>query len=143
RAHGVAVRSSRHPDHAGAVGRRRAPCAAHPAPERRTVVAALLGIGPLLSVAAAPDIDDVAVGPAYVIDLQTQPAPSLPQEVDEEYVGFLDQLQEHLAPPGGLQGQTDAAFAPVGMLHEGLEGAFRRPAGTDPDAALGVASLGV
>ncbi len=88
---------------------------------------------------APPYVDDVRVGLAEVLDLDAQPGASRRQEVGQEHVAVLGQLQQHLAGGRVLEGQADAPLAPVGVLHERLEGALGDTAGPDLQTTLGIA----
>jgi len=72
-----------------------------------------------------------------------QPPPGVGQEVGEEHVGGLHQLHEDGVGVGVLEGEADAALAAVRVLHQRLERAVRRAAGSEAEAALRVAGLGV
>ena len=127
--HGVAVGAAGLVDDPGAVRRGGGPGAAHPAPERRAVVAALLGVRAPLAVAAASHVDDLRIGLADVLDLEVQASAGVGQEVDEEDVGVLAQVHEDGMAVGMVERQSDAALAPVRVLHERLKRTRGHPAG--------------
>ena len=107
----VAEGGALHDGRVGAGGRERVGDAAA-RPERRGVVAALLGVGPARALAVAAHVDDLGVdGRMSSTSIRSLP-PRRRQEVGEEDVGVLDQRRRATSRPSSVaEVDADAALA--------------------------------
>ena len=71
-----------------------------PGPERRPVVAALLGVRTLRSLAGTAGNDESGVPVPEVVYVDSQPMPDRGQIVGQEHVGRFDDLHECLVAVG-------------------------------------------
>ena len=112
-------------------------------PERGPVETGCIPLLALLSVPAPPDVDDGRVHPPDVVDVDVEPRAAARQQVSQEDVGAGDELAQDLVPFGRAPVEADAAFTPVGLLHERFERLAAHAQVGDDQIALRVGVLGV
>src|SRR5262249_35065664 len=92
-------------------------------PERRRVVATLLGIGAGRALAMPAHVDDPQVDGPDGLHVDAELAACLGQEVGEEDVGGLDEPDQHVAPLRVADVDADAALPAVRLLHHEVDAA--------------------
>ena len=92
-------------------------------PERRTVVAGLVGVRAAHPEAMTPGIDQAGISRAQRVGVESQPAQRAGAQAGEEYVRGGEQFVQHGQPGLMLKVQRDGPLAPIGQGHRQIDAA--------------------